>query len=48
MVLEIFLSQKKKERKIKGRIIRDWIITDVTTFFEEKKHYYKSTRAGNF
>ena len=46
-------NKKKKERKlarkINNRLIKDRIISDIRTLFEqEKKDYYKPKRLSNF
>ena len=49
MIFGHFLKQKKKKKKHNERIIKDTIIKDIRTLFEEEeKGYYEPKRLSNF
>ena len=48
MIFEHFLKQKKKKKKHNERIIKDTIIKDIRTLFEEEEGYYEPKRVSNF
>ena len=49
MIFGHFLKQKKKKKKHNERIIKDTIIKDIRTLFEEEEEgYYEPKRLSNF
>ena len=48
MIFGHFLKQKKKKKKHNERIIKDTIIKDIRTLFEEEEGYYEPKRVSNF
>ena len=49
MIFGHFLKQKKKKKKHNERIIKDSIIKDIRTLFEEEEEdYYEPKRVSNF
>ena len=48
MTFEHFLKQKHKKKKHTERIIKDTIIKDIRTLFEEEEGYHEPKRVSNF
>ena len=48
MIFGHFLKQKKKKKKHNERIIKDTIIKDIRTLFEEEEGYHEPKRVSNF